>query len=221
MSTNNNPTGKNGYGPKNCSSTTHAFFHESESFSRWWLSFKDPDDETLKTALHQYAKEKLTTAQRLARLEVEHNFIIKSVNFHRSLRVISIDVLNRSALLYKLNNKFGVPSVRKLPPIDIATQAVLEKVADDPSQGRGVGTIGVLLSNDGIPLPRLVRGFIPHSHVTKSHNISTQGFHSKCPGNSCAWGSFSSLSWCQSNPSVNSIIHWAQPPASRRWAWET
>ena len=49
-----------------------------ESFSLT-LSFKDPDDETLKAALHQYAKEKLTTAQRLARLEVEHNFIIKSV----------------------------------------------------------------------------------------------------------------------------------------------
>ena len=114
--------------------------------------------------------------QRLARLEVEHNFIIKSVT-SISFRVISIpdlNVINRSALLYKLNNKFGVPSVRKLLPIDIATQAVLEKVADDPSQGHGVGTIGVLLSNDGIPLPRLVRGFIPHSHVTKSHNISTQ-----------------------------------------------
>jgi len=92
-----------------------------------------------------------------------------------SFRVISIpdlNVLNRSALLYKLNNKFGVPSVRKLPPIDIATQAVLEKVVDDPSQGRGIGTIGVLLSNDGIPLPRSVRGFIPHFHVTKSHNTS-------------------------------------------------
>lgn len=105
-----------------------------------------------------------------------------------SFQVISIpnlDVLIRSALLYKLNNKFGVPSVRKLPPIDIAMQAVLEKVADDPSQGRGVGTIGVLLSNDGIPLPRSVRGFILHSQVTKSHDTS-QGFHSKCPGNSCA-----------------------------------
>ena len=59
-------------------------------------------------------------------------------------------------MLYKLNNKFGVPSVRKLPPADVATQAVLEKVANDLSQGRGVGTIGTLLSNNGIPLPRFI-----------------------------------------------------------------
>lgn len=62
----------------------------------------------------------------------------------------------RPALLYKLNKKYEVPSVRKPPPADIATQAVLAKIADDPSQGRGVGTIGVLLNNDGIPLPRFV-----------------------------------------------------------------
>jgi hypothetical protein len=59
-------------------------------------------------------------------------------------------------MLYKLNKKFEVPSVRKPPPTDIATQAVLEKIADDPSQGHGVGTIGVLLSNEGTPLPRSV-----------------------------------------------------------------
>lgn len=63
---------------------------------------------------------------------------------------------SRASLLYKLNNKFSVPSPRKPPPEDIATQAVLEKVADDPLQGRGVGTIGVLLSNEGMPLPRYV-----------------------------------------------------------------
>ncbi|KIJ90940.1 hypothetical protein K443DRAFT_14814 [Laccaria amethystina LaAM-08-1] len=109
----NNPTGVNGYGPKNY-----------------------PDDETLKVALCQYAKEKLSTVQCLARLEAEHDFQIKP------------------ALLYKLNKKFNVLSVRKPPPADIAMQAVLAKVAEDPSQGRRVGTIGVLLSNDGTPLPQ-------------------------------------------------------------------
>jgi hypothetical protein len=39
----------------------------------------DPDDETLKAALFQYAKERLGTDQRLARLEAEHNVSIKSV----------------------------------------------------------------------------------------------------------------------------------------------
>lgn len=41
----------------------------------------DPDDETLKAALHQYAKERLSTEQRLARLEAEHDFVIKFVPF--------------------------------------------------------------------------------------------------------------------------------------------
>ncbi|KAF8800315.1 hypothetical protein BYT27DRAFT_7227464 [Phlegmacium glaucopus] len=53
---NNSPTGTNGYGPKNY-----------------------PDDETLKVALHQYAKERFSTEQCLARLEAEHNFTIKFI----------------------------------------------------------------------------------------------------------------------------------------------
>lgn len=43
---------------------------------------QDPDDETLKASLFQYVKEKLTTAQRLARLEAEHNLVIKYVFPH-------------------------------------------------------------------------------------------------------------------------------------------
>jgi hypothetical protein len=119
----------------------------------------DPDDETLKAALHQYSKEKLSTDQRLARLEAEHNLSIKFVihchHCYQLLKIV-IHLLIRSATLYKLNKKFGVPSVRKPPPADIAMQAVLEKVASDPSQKRGVGTIGTLLSNEGMPLPRFV-----------------------------------------------------------------
>ena len=57
-------------------------------------------------------------------------------------------------LLYNLNNKFGVPSVQKPLPLEIVTQVVLKKTAGDPLQGCGVGTIGVLLSNKGTPLPR-------------------------------------------------------------------
>ena len=36
----------------------------------------------------------------------------------------------------------------------MATQAVLEKVAEDLTQGNGVGTIATLLCNEGISLPR-------------------------------------------------------------------
>lgn len=55
-----------------------------------------------------------------------------------------------------LNNKFDVPSPKKMPPVDLATQAVLEKVANDKAQRNGVGTILTLLDNDGISLPRSV-----------------------------------------------------------------
>jgi len=60
----------------------------------------------------------------------------------------------RKSRLAELNLKFGVPNVRKPPPADIATQAVLDKVAEDTAQTRGVGTISTLLSNEGILLPR-------------------------------------------------------------------
>ncbi|KIK05770.1 hypothetical protein K443DRAFT_130206 [Laccaria amethystina LaAM-08-1] len=118
----NNPTSINGYGTKHY-----------------------PDNKTLKAALHQYAKEKLSTTQCFARLKAEHNLTIKFM-------VIAIP-----SKLYQLNTKFKVPSSCKPPHTDIAniaTQDTLEKVADDPSQGCGVGTIQTLLSNEGMLLPR-------------------------------------------------------------------
>jgi predicted class III extradiol MEMO1 family dioxygenase len=47
-----------------------------------------------------------------------------------------------------------MPTVQKPPPADIATQAVLEKIAEDTAQMCGVGTISTLLSNEGMLLPR-------------------------------------------------------------------
>jgi hypothetical protein len=38
-----------------------------------------PEPAKLSAALHQYAKEKLTVKQRLARLEAEFNYVIKYV----------------------------------------------------------------------------------------------------------------------------------------------
>lgn len=43
------------------------------------LILLDPTDVVLHEALHQYAKEKLTVAERLDRLRVEHNLVIKLV----------------------------------------------------------------------------------------------------------------------------------------------
>jgi hypothetical protein len=43
---------------------------------------------------------------------------------------------------------------KKPPPTDVATQAILDKVAADPDQQNGVGAIGTLLSNEGMSLPQ-------------------------------------------------------------------
>jgi hypothetical protein len=61
--------------------------------------------------------------------------------------------LFRKSRLAELNLKFGMPTVQKPPPADIATQAVLEKIAEDTAQMRGGGTISTLLSNEGVLLP--------------------------------------------------------------------
>lgn len=118
----------------------------------------DPPDDELRKSLHQYSKEKLSTNQRLARLQADHGLTIAYVNsFLYPKPKCSLDIPNlngRAPTLYKLNRRFEVPSVRKMPATDIAIQAVLEKVANDISQGQGVGTIGTLLSNEGMPLPR-------------------------------------------------------------------
>ncbi|KIM60418.1 hypothetical protein SCLCIDRAFT_16346 [Scleroderma citrinum Foug A] len=55
--------------------------------------------------------------------------------------------------LHKLNKQFNIPSSRKPPPEDIATQAILEKVAEDINQENSVNTITACLSMEGMPLP--------------------------------------------------------------------
>ncbi|KAF8156745.1 hypothetical protein B0H34DRAFT_770234 [Crassisporium funariophilum] len=102
-----------------------------------------PPDAELREALHQYAKEKLTVHERLDWVRVEHNLII------------------RKSKLMELNKQFSVLSVRKPPPEPVAVQAILAKVADNPAQRNGVGTIGTFLSNNGIPIARdFIRGVL-------------------------------------------------------------
>ncbi|KAI6032627.1 hypothetical protein F5J12DRAFT_795520 [Pisolithus orientalis] len=108
-----NQTGVNGYGVK-----------------------QYPPEDVLREALHQYAKERLTVQERLARLNSELQLTVKKSRLH------------------ELNKQFDVPSPRKPPPTDIATKAVLEKVANDVNQANGVRTITSLLSSEGMPLPR-------------------------------------------------------------------
>ncbi|KAF5325449.1 hypothetical protein D9619_009977 [Psilocybe cf. subviscida] len=130
---NNNMSGINGYGIKNY-----------------------PGDDTLKASLLQYAKERLTVAQRLERLRAEHNLDIKK------------------SRLAELNLKFNIPSVRKPPPPEIATQAVLEVVANDIEQRNGVGTIGVRIANEGVMI--LPRDFVRQVLATHAPEGLTRRF---------------------------------------------
>ncbi|KAI6002579.1 hypothetical protein F5J12DRAFT_839977 [Pisolithus orientalis] len=84
-----------------------------------------PPEDVLREALHQYAKERLT-----------------------------FQLTVKKSRLHELNKQCDGPSPRKPPPTDIATQAVLEKVANDVNQANGVRTITSLSSSEGMPLPR-------------------------------------------------------------------
>ncbi|KAJ3742547.1 hypothetical protein DFH05DRAFT_1536392 [Lentinula detonsa] len=106
------------------------------SGSNQWGPKDYPPDKLLSAELHQYAKECLPISQRLQCLEQKFSLKIGKTK------------------LTALNSKFSVPSPRKPLPTDVATQAVLEKVANDTAQRNGVGTILTLLGNDGIALPR-------------------------------------------------------------------
>jgi hypothetical protein len=116
--------------------------------------FSDPSDEELSEALRQYAKEKLTVNEKLDRLRVEFKLVIKWVLTFVLLSTMEVNLLHRKTKLMELNCKFNVSTPKKPPPADVATQAILEKVAADPAQRNGVGAIGTLLSNEGMSLPR-------------------------------------------------------------------
>ncbi|KAG6836326.1 hypothetical protein H0H93_009076 [Arthromyces matolae] len=107
-----------------------------------WGEKQYPPDDILKASLLQYAKERLSIPERLLRLKAEHGLCIKKTK------------------LKELNNKFDIPSVRKPIPDDVATAAVLRKVAEDRGQVNGVGTIATLLSNEGVVIARKVPLFL-------------------------------------------------------------
>ncbi|RXW16700.1 hypothetical protein EST38_g9157 [Candolleomyces aberdarensis] len=96
----------------------------------------DPLTNVLKAALEQFARERLSMQEKLACLVAEYQCSISA------------------STLYGLQRKFGTPSVRKPPPEDMATAYVLEKVAQDVNQQNGTGTIGTLLANEGVMIPR-------------------------------------------------------------------
>ncbi|KAJ3508917.1 hypothetical protein NMY22_g16464 [Coprinellus aureogranulatus] len=132
---NNNPSGKNGYGAKNCTSESPQNLNVTDAN----VSVdQDPPDDVLKEALLQYAREseRLSVDQKLVRLKVEHQLDI------------------RPTKLWQLEKKFEVPSARRPPAPEAATAAVLAIVEADVNQQRGTGSIGTILANQLILIPR-------------------------------------------------------------------
>ncbi|KZV59392.1 hypothetical protein PENSPDRAFT_672386 [Peniophora sp. CONT] len=78
------------------------------------------DDDILEAHLRQYAKENLKVEHRLGRLCDELKYDIK-------LRKLAY-----------LNAKFGIPTSRKMPSLDVANQLLMEQLDADPSRERGV-----------------------------------------------------------------------------------
>ncbi|THU97404.1 hypothetical protein K435DRAFT_662838 [Dendrothele bispora CBS 962.96] len=95
-----------------------------------------PDDNQLRDALFQYARENLTRTQRLARLASEFDYHIKETT------------------LKSLNRQFGVPTSRKPPPRHLATGHILDQMGKDPQGRRGPSAIKARLAQDDIQIPR-------------------------------------------------------------------
>ncbi|KAF9523530.1 hypothetical protein CPB83DRAFT_775298 [Crepidotus variabilis] len=124
-----------------------------------------PSDDVLSAALHQYAKEQLIVEDCLRRLSVEHG----------------LGLIIKKSKLAQLNKKFNVPNVRNhKPPPDVATQAILEKVAQDTSQSNGVGTLKTLLANNRISLPRQVDLI-----CSVLRDFAPEGLSRRFPGANC------------------------------------
>ncbi|KAF7352008.1 hypothetical protein MVEN_01163000 [Mycena venus] len=111
-----------------------------------------PPDDVLREALHRYASLRLKSAQRLANLAHEFNYHIKYVR--PLLILIPNNAKSRSTKLKELNTEFNVGTVRKPPPISVATTLVCDKLDEDINQADGPDTIKTLLALDGHQIPR-------------------------------------------------------------------
>ncbi|KAK7046463.1 hypothetical protein R3P38DRAFT_2508022 [Favolaschia claudopus] len=95
-----------------------------------------PPDDVLRESLHRYASLKLTVAQRLENLAVEHDYHIKKTK------------------LKELNSQFDVPTVRKPPPLAVATTLIMDKLDEDINGANGPDAIKTFLAMDGQQIPR-------------------------------------------------------------------
>ncbi|KAF7371801.1 hypothetical protein MVEN_00036800 [Mycena venus] len=95
-----------------------------------------PSDEELEAALRRYAAQNLAQEVRIANLKSDLNYSI------------------RRTKLKELNRKFNIPRIRKPPALEVARQAVIDKVQLDVSQQNGPNYFKTLLQQEGLMIPR-------------------------------------------------------------------
>ncbi|KAJ7435590.1 hypothetical protein B0H11DRAFT_1662133, partial [Mycena galericulata] len=96
-----------------------------------------PPDAVLELTLHDYARKSLSLAQRL-------DYLLKDFGYK-----ISIGALKR------LNRKFKVETVKKPPPVHIASTLIAEVITNNVSSRNGPRKIQNQISRQyGIKIPR-------------------------------------------------------------------
>ncbi|KAK6968878.1 hypothetical protein R3P38DRAFT_3508545 [Favolaschia claudopus] len=122
-----------------------------------------PSDEALEAALRRYAAQNLKLEVRIANLQSDLNYSI------------------RLTKLKALNKKFRIPTVRKAPAIEVARQAIIDKVVMDITQQNCLNYFKTLLQQEGIMIPRFPgnkKSPIPRTALNACgpfHEISSDG----------------------------------------------
>lgn len=120
-----------------------------------------PDRAVLKEALLRYAREGLTLAQRVAATNADLGYSIGYDRLYLPYETLpkhetSIFYLFRLTKLKKWNKEFNIQSTRKPPPLETATQYILDEVEKDITQGNGPTFVKSRLKDKDIAIPRCV-----------------------------------------------------------------
>lgn len=121
------------------------------------MIFLGPSDEVLKKALHGYARKGYSLADRLDWLRKDFGYQIKYVFLLNDFSVTLFMLETRDRKLRQLNAKFEVPTVKKPPPLPIATSIVTQYAAENLTSRNGPATIQKKIAQlEGILIPRYV-----------------------------------------------------------------
>ncbi|KAK7034908.1 hypothetical protein R3P38DRAFT_2911966 [Favolaschia claudopus] len=108
------------------------------------------------------------------KLEVRIANLKSDLNY--SIRQTHVEIEFRLTKLKALNKQFKIPTVRKAPPVEVARQAIIDKVVMDVTQQNGPNYFKTLLQQEGIMVPRDTIRQIMREHFPL-------GFENRFPGN--------------------------------------